>query len=68
MASEWIPVSERLPDMLDEEGCHADVLGYFPEYPGNIAIVWWNGSRWEDTEGFVKAPSHWMPLPAPPAQ
>ena len=66
MSGEWISVTERLPEMLDEDGCIADVLGFFPEYPPSIAIVWWNGSRWEDTEGFTKAPSHWMPLPAPP--
>lgn len=66
MSGEWISVAERLPEMRDDDGCHSDVLGYFPEYPPSIAIMWFNGDRWEDTEGFTKTPSHWMPLPAPP--
>ena len=66
---EWIPVSERLPDLEDENGESPNVLGYYPDYPPDIQLVWYTGNGWEDGDGSgrdVKAPSHWMPLPAPP--
>jgi len=70
MNGEWILVSERLPDLEDENGESPNVLGYYPDYPPDIQLVWYTGNGWEDGDGSgcdVKAPSHWMPLPAPPA-
>lgn len=67
-AAEWIPVTERLPGK-DEEGGMPNVLGYYPEYPPDIQLVWYTGDHWEDGEGSgqeMKSPTHWMPLPAPP--
>jgi hypothetical protein len=65
----WIPVAERLPDLKDEDGGTPNVLGYYPDYPPDIQLVWYTGNGWEDGDGSgrdMKAPSHWMPLPAPP--
>jgi hypothetical protein len=65
----WIPVAERLPDLEDDDGGTPNVLGYYPDYPPDIQLVWYTGNGWEDGDGSgrdVKAPSHWMPLPAPP--
>ena len=66
----WIPVTERLPDLEDADGDAPSVLGYYPDYPPDIQLVWYTGNGWEDGDGSgreVKSPSHWMPLPAPPA-
>ena len=66
----WIPVAERLPGE-DEEGGMPNVLGYYPEYPPDIQLVWYTGDGWEDGEGSgqdMKAPTHWMPLPPPPCE
>jgi hypothetical protein len=65
----WIPVDESLPDLEDENGDSPNVLGYYPDFPPDIQLVWYTGNGWEDGDGSgrdVKAPSHWMPLPAPP--
>jgi hypothetical protein len=66
----WIPVAERLPDLEGDDGGTPNVLGYYPDYPPDIQLVWYTGNGWEDGDGSgrdVKAPSHWMPLPAPPS-
>jgi hypothetical protein len=66
----WIPVSERLPTKLDADGVPETVLGWYPDYPPAILMVWHTGKEWEDSDGSgqtVKAPTHWMPLPEPPA-
>lgn len=68
MSGEWIPVEERLPEFAEDVE-ETNVLGYYPEYPPTILIVWYTGTRWEDGDGSgdeMKAPTHWMPLPAPP--
>jgi hypothetical protein len=67
----WIPVTERLPDLEDEDRGMPNVLGYYPGYPPDIQLVWYTGNGWEDGEGLgrgMKAPTHWMPLPAPPTK
>lgn len=66
--SEWIPVSERLPDIA------ADVLIYNANDCGEISIGYRatlrNHKGWTfcDSGGDVSVScvSHWMPLPEPP--
>jgi len=70
MESKWIPVADRLPIEKDEDGVTKNVLGYYPAYPPDILLVWYTGSRWENADGSgteMSAPTHWMPLPKPPA-
>jgi len=56
----WIPVSEALPDdeqdVLTTDGVHVELQEY-------KAMEWWHyaGSM------YVTTPTHWMPLPEPPA-
>ena len=68
MSGEWIPVTERLP----EKGCA--VLGFRAKntHWGDDAygMAWREiddesdpGLRWNESG----RPTHWMPLPAPPA-
>lgn len=58
-----IPVTERLPELRKV------VLGYSDEWAIPFAVLEYFGGRdpWVDAEGFFAEPTHWMPLPAPPA-
>ena len=74
---DWIPVTERLPELLTE------VLGWHPDdrvrawfrISGTVqggprqGAYWemWSPQDRECDDCKVKAPSHWMPLPAPPS-
>jgi hypothetical protein len=65
----WIPVAERLPEQKDDDS-ETNVLGYYADFPPAILLVWYTGQRWEDGDGSgreLKPPTHWMPLPEPPA-
>jgi hypothetical protein len=57
---DWIPVSERLPEV------HSPVLVSITEsrYP-TVATMSLDG-EWLFGEGYPVTVTHWMPLPAPP--
>lgn len=72
----WIPVSERLPELLTEVlGWHQDdrVRAWF-RHSGTVqggprkGVYWelWTPQDRECDDCNVNAPSHWMPLPEPP--
>jgi hypothetical protein len=65
----WIPVSERLPEPFNKYGISPSVIVAFAD--GRIAMancmnntgkIEWNSTGDNDGE-----PTHWMPLPHPPA-
>ncbi|MFN6189741.1 MAG: DUF551 domain-containing protein [Planctomycetia bacterium] len=62
----WIPVDERLPEESVEVLAFADGRRCNAE--------WWRSGWWHACQGFerrggriLKRVTHWMPLPAPPA-
>lgn len=67
--SAWIPVSERLPQPLEDVlvvRAHREI-GDGPV----VDLGWWyQGNWWMTSEDFplpdVVEVTHWMPLPAPP--
>ena len=65
MTSEWIPVSERKPEIKQRVLVFVD---------GGITVAWRRGSYseyndWSGEEGHALwPPSHWMPLPEPPVR
>lgn len=65
--SEWQPIETAPKD-------GTEVLGYWPRAvacsPDAYDVVRWHGGEWRDRfddDSKFSAPSHWMPLPAPPA-
>jgi hypothetical protein len=58
----WIPVSDRPPEIGRR------VLGFWLSHRGAVQSVRGAIGGWLDDEGCPTAPpSHWMPLPEPPA-
>jgi hypothetical protein len=78
--SDWIPVSERLPEMrkarpgwtyltsdtvLIATAWEDVCLGYRSQADENAPIVWWDAGSGDEGAG-VTTVTHWMPLPKPP--
>ncbi len=57
----WIPVSERLPE---EDRL---VLVFDPEMGGHGLATYTKSDGWLGEDVALYEPSHWMPLPEPPA-
>jgi hypothetical protein len=78
MSGEWIPVTERLPELMTEVlGWHpADRVRAWFRHSGTVQGGPREGTYWEqwspqdrecdDCEVEDEGPTHWMPLPAPP--
>lgn len=71
-SSEWIPVTERLPEK--PFGCLLAV--WYSTYNGDVSLnllpyfAGWDGERWNDADG-DQVPfevEYWMPLPEPPKE
>ena len=72
---QWIPVTERLPEIDEKHHCSKDVLVYldggymaFSALEENIfGQTWFECERHPDVEEEMKV-THWMPLPEPPME
>lgn len=67
--TQWIPVTERLPDM------HVEALVCTEEYGetalGFAMVAVFDGTGWLETwerKTYLTAVTHWMPLPEPPKE
>ena len=56
--SDWISVKDRLPENEDE------VLIYM----GHYEVGWYSREVWRGVDEWRLEPTHWMPLPEPPAE
>lgn len=66
---QWIPVTERLPDM------HVEVLVCTEDYGktelGFATVAVFDGTAWLEAwerKTYLTAVTHWMPLPEPPKE
>ena len=64
---EWIDVNDRLPEKAEEDGM-MPVMVWLPTFE-EYEFGYYNHviKKWIDSENFPIIPSHWMPLPDPPA-
>jgi hypothetical protein len=58
---QWIPVSERLPEVGREVAAYAR-LGYSFVAEVHPTLGWWDVRR----DRVATPPTHWLPLPPPP--
>ena len=78
-ATAWIPVTERLPEVVDtylivvkykydfekEYSISTDVATYNPYEGGYIDNCWNTYIDWDEGQQYIHV-THWMPLPEPP--
>lgn len=67
MESEWIKVSDRLPDELVNE-FHLRKLYVNVSRYGTMVGFFMCGKFWINYACEIKNVTHWMPLPKPPIQ
>lgn len=67
----WIPTAERTPEPK------VPVLAYNPEWASEMYVCYFDGDVWRDPDDNTQSidfdeepdsPTHWQPLPEPPAQ
>jgi hypothetical protein len=49
----------------------SQILGFMPsdnQGAGGQSVIAWVNGWWFDHRAFAAAPTHWMPLPAPPEE
>ena len=66
----WIPVTERLPDNIDEEVLVCNE-GYGKDGTGFATVAVYNGNGWLECwerKQYLACITHWMPLPEPPKE
>lgn len=66
----WIPVTERLPDNIDEEVLVCNE-GYGKDGTGFATVAVYNGNGWLECwerKQYLACITHWMPLPEPPEE
>ncbi len=64
----WIPVTERLPDNIDEEVLVCNE-GYGKDGTGFATVAVYNGNGWLECwerKQYLACITHWMPLPSAP--
>jgi hypothetical protein len=72
MSGEWIPATERLPDLVKskvwqyvKEERYSDPVLAFDGSEVHVA-TYGNVEKWLSGYETLNSVSHWMPLPAPP--
>lgn len=73
----WVSVQARVPDVEPGHFKSTHVLAFWvtrdpDEEPGGIETSWFDGRNWQGASGEMdyhgsRRVTHWMPLPAPPA-
>jgi hypothetical protein len=62
-AGTWIPVGERLPELLPE--CYCCLVALTEPRRVAVATFRWH-LKWWDCRGDTVYPTHWMPMPEGP--
>ena len=66
-ADGWTPVEDRLPEERGYFLCHW--AGARLEFDAHAVLFYEGGDGgWHDAEGIYYNPTHWQPLPDPPAE
>lgn len=66
----WIPVTERLPDNIDEEVL-VSTEDYGKSGLGFVTVAVYDGNDWLECwerKTYLTAVTHWMPLPSAPTE
>ena len=65
--TQWIPVTERLPEKYVNVLCHLRSLDRKSEYY-SIDHLMEDGQWWKAANSWKHEVTHWMPLPEPPKE